>query len=97
MQQKRDYLDEIIEGAFKDIEVREEYNEKLISRLNSSKNIKPRRSYTAAISLLVAGIMLFATYTTGFQAKVIGAEYRIKAELYQITNDYGINSLLMGE
>lgn len=95
MQQERDDLDGIIMAAVKNIKVSDDYNEKLIMKLEKRKPNKEKnknyyfnRNPAAAFSLIVSGLLLIFIGTTNFENRFQTFNSKVKTQLLVIQYDY---------
>lgn len=89
MQQKWDDLDKIIANSFEMVDVDENYNKRLLKKIDSKKHESSQR-YTFAFSLIFAGFLLMFIYTSNFQYKIYDIQCKIKTNIMSIrlNNDY---------
>lgn len=102
MEQERDCIDELLFDAFEEIELDgrfgEQYNKRLLEKLNGEANHKPiRRTRTAAISLITAGILLGFMYTSGVQYGMANFQCKIKANFVIMKHNMNLDKYFLGE
>lgn len=82
MQQKRDDLDYVIYDSFKQFEVSEDYNYKLLEKVKKAGQNSETSSFkmrTAAASLILSGLILALLSFPGVQCKIINMQNKIKS------------------
>lgn len=100
MEQERDCIDELLFDAFEEIELDgrfgDQYNKRLIEKLHGE--VKPiRRTRTAAISLITAGILLGFMYTSGVQYGMANFQCKIKANFVIMKQSMNLDKYFFGE
>lgn len=107
MQEKWDEIDNLIFNSKEDIEPSHDYNERLINKIhgikcknqsksNSSSNRESvlfsfKANKPAALSLIMAGLIMLIVVTTGLQYKVIETQCAIRSKIILIQAKYDYN------
>lgn len=89
MQQKWDDLDRTIAESFEFVEVDDNYNRRLLKKVNKKKHDTAQR-YAFAFSLILAGFFLMFIYTSNLQYKFYDIQSKIRTNILAISvnNDY---------
>ncbi|MDF2502992.1 MULTISPECIES: hypothetical protein [Clostridium] len=107
MQQKPDYLDNIIRESSKDVSISQNYNNNLLNKLKQSGSKEHKkynflyRNRAAALSFIFSGIIMALVATTNMESKIINLEgkFRSEALIFQYQYNYKFDSVksLLGE
>jgi hypothetical protein len=105
MEQKRDYLDELLLNAFEEIQTDgrffEGYNDRLLSKLHEEKLKDEKRSSgkirTAAISLITAGFLMGFMYTSEVQYGITSLQCKIKYDYSIMMHNFNLDKFFLGE
>lgn len=96
MQQGYNDLDVLIQNSFEEVSISEDYNNKLLFKLNR-KESKNNQINILAFSLIMAGMLLIFMYTSDVGFKLVNAQCRIKVELSSLANHFDIFKFILGE
>ena len=90
MQQKWDDIDNAILDSFLEVESKENYNSKLLKKIDARKVSKNNisRNRQVAASFICAGFLIMFLYTTSIQYNIVNFQWRIKAQISSIEEDY---------
>jgi hypothetical protein len=91
MQKERDSLDQTILESIADIELSDDYNERLKTKLYKKDRIKLGRDKNAALSFIFAGLMSIVIYTTDVQFKIVDLQYKVRSEILTLQYNYHID------
>lgn len=108
MQQKPDYLDNLIKKSVGEFNVSQDYNDNLMSKLKSRDKVNKSPKYNflyknraAALSFIFSGIIMTAIATTNVEAKIINLESRVRTQalIFQYEYNYKFDSVknIIGE
>lgn len=90
MQKERDYIDKAIIDSFKPVEPKDDYNERLLEKLNRS-HTEQSRINMAAVSLILAGFMAIMIYSTSLQFTLIEFKYKVVSEILTVQYNYNLD------
>lgn len=96
MSEQWDNLDNLIKNSFDKYKVSEDYNSRLLCKLNKTPEIKvsPFSSFlngkTAAVSFILSGILMFTISTTGLDNKIISSYASMKSKAIMLKVDYNL-------
>ncbi|MGH4125966.1 MAG: hypothetical protein ACREV6_23925 [Clostridium sp.] len=85
MQENWDDLDRLILNSFEECETTNNYNEKLMSKLQKTKK---NSIDIPAMSLIVAGLTMIMIISTNLQYKIINTQYKLKTEIMVVQYKY---------
>lgn len=88
MQEKWDDLDNLILNSFEECDARNNYNEKILSKIKKTKN---NSIDIPALALIVAGLTMIVLINTNLQYKIIKAQYKLKTEIMFVQYKYNEN------
>jgi hypothetical protein len=100
MQKQRDDIDILIEKSFKEINVSDDYNSVLLSKIKEREhkksvmeifNFNKSSLRISAVSLILGGIMIALLNVPEIQYKVIDYQYKIKSAEVYIQYNYNLN------
>lgn len=82
MQNKRDDLDKLINSCFGNINISEDYNEKLIKKLYEKQNSNLKtNNWVPSFSLIAAGLFILIFNTASIQSQITMFQTRFITEL----------------
>lgn len=90
MQKERDYIDKAIMEAFKPIEPKDNYNQKLLEKL-SKRSMERSKIDMAAFSLILAGFMAIMIYSTSLQFTLTEFKYKVVSEILTVQYNYNLD------
>lgn len=93
MQQERDDLDNLIFRSIDKITISNDYNEKLILKLNdrNENNVVNKYLYknsAAALSLIVSGLLFILVNTTNLNSTLSNLNYKVKTQFLAVEYEY---------
>ena len=88
MQEKWDDLDNLILNSFEQCELSDNYNERLMSKIQKNRE---NSIDIPAMSLIVAGLAMLIVINTNLQYKFIKAQYKFKTEILVVQYKYNEN------
>lgn len=108
MQQKPDYLDDLIQESAIKFDISQKYNDNLISKLKdenkANKSIRYNFWYknrAAALSFILSGIIMATIATSNIDNKIINFQGKIKSQalIFQYEYNYKFDSIknIIGE
>lgn len=108
MQQKPDYLDDLIQESAIKFDISQKYNDNLISKLKDenkgNKSIRYNFWYknrAAALSFILSGIIMATIATSNIDNKIINFQGKIKSQalIFQYEYNYKFDSIknIIGE
>lgn len=93
MQQEWDDLDRLIASSFEDIDIKKDYNVKLLNKIDKKNSQRYVVSnYIPALSFIAAGFLLLITYTSNLQYNIFNLEFWMRS--YAISLGYNFNSIV---
>ncbi|HEY5561265.1 MAG TPA: hypothetical protein VIK72_05825 [Clostridiaceae bacterium] len=94
MQRKWDNIDKMILSSNQDIDLKDDYNDRLLTKLRDNNRVNNYgKKMSAAASLICTGILLIVIYAGSFQYSLISLEWRVKMQLNNLEQNY--NSYVM--
>lgn len=91
MQKERDNLDQTIYESTLDIELSNDYNERLVAKLHKTGKIKFGKDKNAALSFILAGLLSVIIYSTDIQFKIVDFQYKIRSQILTLEYNYHID------
>ena len=89
MQEKWDDIDKMILCSYKDIDVKDDYDDRILSKFREKKRVKSYdKKRTAAASLICTGILLIVIYSGSFQYNLINFEWKVKMQINSLEQNY---------
>lgn len=85
MQQEWDSVDMLINSSFEELETGVDYNDKLLQRLERGK-ASGAGNLAAALSFIMAGLLLFTIYSTDIRYRLIDLRLQISYEISSLEN-----------
>ncbi|QCX32969.1 hypothetical protein FDN13_04175 [Caloramator sp. E03] len=92
MQQEWDDLDRLIALSFEGIDVKEDYNVKLLNKINKNSQRYVVSNYIPALSFIAAGFLLLITYASNLQYNIYNLEFWLRS--YAISLGYNFDSII---
>lgn len=108
MQQKPDYLDNLIKKSAGEFNVSQNYNDNLMSKLKSQDKVNKSPKYNflyknraAALSFIFSGIIMAVIATTNIESEIVNFEGKVRTQalIFQYEYNYKFDSVknIIGE
>lgn len=92
MQQKWDHIDEIIFESNPDININDNYNDKLLRKLaKTEKRATNSNVNITAASFILTGLLFLCIYIFNFQYKLLDMQLKLQSNLIYIQSEYSVN------
>lgn len=92
MQQEWDDLDRLIASSFEDINIKEDYNVRLLNKINKNSQRYVVSNYIPALSFITAGFLLLITYASNLQYNIYNLEFWMRS--HALSLGYSFNFIL---
>ncbi|AJA47538.1 hypothetical protein CPAST_c14630 [Clostridium pasteurianum DSM 525 = ATCC 6013] len=108
MQQKPDYLDDLIKKSARQFNISQNYNDNLMSKLKDEDRVNKPIGYNffyknriAALSFILSGIIMATIATTNIDNKIVDFQGKVKSQalIFQYEYNYKFDSVknIIGE
>ncbi|MCX7883626.1 MAG: hypothetical protein N2448_01120 [Caloramator sp.] len=92
MQQEWDDLDRLIASSFEDINIKEDYNVRLLNKINKNSQRYVVSNYIPALSFIVSGFLMMLNYALNLQHNIYNLEFWMRS--YALSLGYNFNFII---